>query len=370
MVRGKTLCMWLAGVVTLAFSAGGAFAQTCVPLTGQKLIIWHAGSLSTSFTALETAFTCQTGIAVSDNSAGSMDMLRQVTAGNVPCDIVAPADYLDIDLFLEPEGYANWDIRFAQDQMVLAYCLGSGATCGGASKLNTSLIGSGAFAPTGPADSTNIPTVAANWYQQIVGAGTPPAAPAVKGVTFGGSHLFLDPSGYKAPQIFNLAQQYYNVPNLYDLLLEHYLATPAASGSPSFKIGLNYDLALTYMHNAYASAKADSNYQYVSLPANINLGSPAFNSFYSQAVIVEPDLDGTDFVKLPASSTTWGITVLNNAPNPTAAVQFIQLLLGSTGQAEFNSVGPVPITPAVVSCGDAPYLPSALQSLVGPCTND
>ncbi len=281
-------------LLVLLMGASTAWSRSSAPLVpAQNIIVWHAGSLSTSFKALETAFTAQTGITVTDNSAGSLDIIRQISAGNVPADVVAPADYLDIDLFLEPTGYANWDIRFAQDQMVLAYCLaastGTGTTCGGTSKLSTTIAGSGNFAPTGPADSTNIPPVALNWYQQIVGTGTPPV-PTVAGVTFGGSHLYLDPSGYKAPMIFLLSQIYYNVPNLYDYFLGHYLATPAATGSPSFKIGLNYDLALTYMHNAYASSQSDPNYRYVSLPANINLGNPAYNSYYSKAVIQEPDV--------------------------------------------------------------------------------
>ena len=32
----------------------------------------------------------------------------------------------------------------------------------------------------------------------------------------------LDPSGYRADLIFRLADQLYQLPNLYDLLLEHY----------------------------------------------------------------------------------------------------------------------------------------------------
>jgi hypothetical protein len=32
---------------------------------------------------------------------------------------VAPADFLDIDLFLKPDGYADYDIKFAAAKMVL-----------------------------------------------------------------------------------------------------------------------------------------------------------------------------------------------------------------------------------------------------------
>ena len=45
---------------------------------------------------------------------GSVDAARQITAGGKPCDLYAPADYLDIDLFLKPAGYASFNIVFAQ----------------------------------------------------------------------------------------------------------------------------------------------------------------------------------------------------------------------------------------------------------------
>ena len=52
---------------------------------------------------------------------GSVDAGRQITAGGQACDLYAPADYLDIDLFMKPAGYANFDIVFAHGRMVLAY---------------------------------------------------------------------------------------------------------------------------------------------------------------------------------------------------------------------------------------------------------
>ena len=52
---------------------------------------------------------------------GSVDAGRQITAGGQACDLYAPADYLDIDLFMKSAGYANFNIVFAQGRMVLAY---------------------------------------------------------------------------------------------------------------------------------------------------------------------------------------------------------------------------------------------------------
>lgn len=97
-------------------------AQTTCQQPGvQQLIVYHAGSLSAAFGPVEQAFTCQTGVQVQDVTGGSVDLVRQVTAGGKPADIVASADYVDIDNFLKPAGAATYDILFACGRMVLAY---------------------------------------------------------------------------------------------------------------------------------------------------------------------------------------------------------------------------------------------------------
>ena len=121
-----SLLVLLAGVPTLAHALtcpGTGKLITCTQATGAVVDVWHAGSLSNAFSPTESQFCAQTGISVCDYSAGSLDMVRQVTAGAQPADVVAPADYLDIDLFLKAQGYADYDIRFAEGKMVLAYCL-------------------------------------------------------------------------------------------------------------------------------------------------------------------------------------------------------------------------------------------------------
>src|SRR5580698_3038256 len=98
-----------------------AQSQKCVPASNQQLIIYRAGSLTRAFAPLEAAFTCQTGIQVKDTAMGSVDAGRQITAGGQAADLYAPADYLDIDLFMKPAGYADFNIVFAQGRMVLGY---------------------------------------------------------------------------------------------------------------------------------------------------------------------------------------------------------------------------------------------------------
>jgi molybdate/tungstate transport system substrate-binding protein len=361
------LLVLLTGVPTLAHALtcpGNGKLITCTEANGAVVYVWHAGSLGNAFSPTESQFCAQTGISVCDYAAGSLDMVRQVTAGAQPADVVAPADYLDVDLFLKAKGYADYDIRFAEGKMVLAYCLGatSGGACAGTSKQSALIADTSAGAPTwGPPASptdNSIPNAVSSWYTLL----------SATGVTFGGSHLYLDPSGYRAPMIFRLAQSFYKVPNLYDSLLEHYIATPATTGTTqSFKLGAQYDYTLTYQNNAYITSLSDPNYRYVNLPDDINLGNSAKNYYYRQAVIVEPDLFGTGFVPLPASRVVWGVTVLKNAPNPDNAIKFLQFLLdpkNGTGQTNLQTDGPAPIAPAEVSRDDYRKLPDVLKPLV------
>src|ERR1700693_2259571 len=141
-------------VLTLSWTSS-AFPQNtnCVPPSDQRLIIYRAGSLTRAFQPLEKTFTCQTGIQVKDVSMGSVDAGRQITAGGQACDLYAPAVYLDIDLFMKPAGYANFDIVFAHGQIVLAYSASGAAT----KKLPP-------IAEAGSPPNA-IPKAAAKWYE-------------------------------------------------------------------------------------------------------------------------------------------------------------------------------------------------------------
>src|ERR1700691_3700543 len=133
-------------------AAAAAQATNCVPASNQQLIVYRAGSLTRAFAPLEEAFTCQTGIQVTDTAMGSVDAGRQITAGGQACDLYAPADYLDIDLFMKPARYANFDIVFAHGRMVLAYSASGLA----AKKLPTIAE---------PSPPKTIPKAIAKWYE-------------------------------------------------------------------------------------------------------------------------------------------------------------------------------------------------------------
>ena len=98
------------GGIACTLTCSRASANELCPGGQEEVIIFHAGSLTNVFTPLEREFVCQTGIQVIDCQGGSLDLARALTAGGYAADVYAPADYLDIDLFLKPGGYAEYNL--------------------------------------------------------------------------------------------------------------------------------------------------------------------------------------------------------------------------------------------------------------------
>ena len=318
-----------------------ASAQSACPSGSPQLIIYHAGSLTAAFSQVEKLYTQRTGVCVVDAAAGSVDAARRITAGKEPADIYASADDQDIDVLLKPASYADYNITFAQVAMVLAYTTSS-------RNAGTIVAANVAFNPP-----SQIPPVADDWYTQLAQAG----------VTIGGSNPFLDPSGYRADLIFQLAERKYGVPNLYDTLLQHYTLTRTGDA-----IGKNYDYQFIYEHSAYAAYLANTaGYRYARLPDDIGLSNPDLDDYYERTGIVIPGLHtkrSPNGVRIPATRTRWGLTIMKNAPNPGNAIQFLQLLFGPEGVAIQRETGPEPISPPLVSRSDYHELPAALRNLV------
>jgi molybdate/tungstate transport system substrate-binding protein len=281
-------------VFTVGLLSFAGTASAACPAGAPQLIIYHAGSLTAAFSAVEALFSQQTGVCVSDVSAGSVDAARRITTGQEPCDIFASADFEDIDLLLKPAGFADYDILFGQGGMVLAYTTNS---------KNAATIAESDTAFNPP---TSIPAVAGDWYTQLMQSG----------VTIGGSHPFLDPSGYRADLIFRLASRLYQVPNLYDLLLGHYAVIKANDA-----LGTTYDYQIIYQHSALAAYNADAtkSYRYAMLPDELSLSDPELNGHYREAAITIPGLglpDSDTTVTIPGDESGLGFDNLEERRQP------------------------------------------------------
>ena len=338
------------GAVLFSVFTASAEAQmkNCVPQSSQQLIIYRAGSLTRAFEPLKQMFTCQTGIQITDVAMGSVDAARQITAGGQKADIYAPADYLDIDLLMKPAGYADFTIVFAHGRMVLAYSA-NGVAAKGLPPIAHS--GSRPFHPP-----HSIPMATENWYEILT----------MPGVTIGGGHPFLDPGAYRGPMIFQLAEAFYKVPNLYNDLLKHEVIT--GSDPTGTALGRVFDFQFTYEHNARETARTNSDYQYVDLPDEINMSDSSKDAFYRQnAVVAIPGLgtpQSARTVQIPGAHVAWGITVLKAAPNKENALKFLLLLLSPTGKELLQEHGPDPVSPALVSASDFGKVPPTMRPFV------
>jgi molybdate/tungstate transport system substrate-binding protein len=344
MSKGSRQSLVLALALVIPWGTGEASAQT---QQANQLNVCHAGSVSGAFAQVEDQLKLEDpGITIWDFSGGSLDLARQLANGLRQCDVYAAADYVDINALLKPAGLAEYTIVFAQGRMVLTY-LASNPNAKG-------IAGSGNFNPP-----KKIPDASPDWYRVLL---TP-------GVKIGGVHPYLDPGSYRSHLIFQLAQLYYKVPNLYNDLLKHYTAFSLSDSKPgmSNEIASGSDFQFSYEHSAQAAASKNPDYRYLYLPDSVDLSNPAKNSYYSNSAIVVPGLGlpGTaPSVSIPATRVAWGITILSKAPNRDNAIKFLRLLLGNMGASALASNGPVPVTPAVVSASDYLKLPTSLKPLV------
>ena len=199
-----------------------------------KLVMFHAGSLSVPFEAMEKAFEAKyPKVDLQREAAGSQACARKITDLKKPCDIMASADYKVIDKLIIP-GSADWNIRFATNQLVLCYTDKSKF----AKEVN-----------------------AKNWYEIL----------QKKGVVWGHSDPNLDPCGYRSLMVLQLAERYYKMPGLYDKMIANRPkenVRPKSVELVSLLQTGNMDYAWEYL-----SVAVQHGLKYVLLPDEINLGN-------------------------------------------------------------------------------------------------
>ncbi len=292
-----------------------------------KLTIFHAGSLSVPFAAMEKTFEAKyPKVDIQREAGGSTKMARLISEVGKPADIMASADYVVIDKNLIPK-FATWNVRFASNQLVLCYT--------DKSKF---------------ADEIN----ADNWYEIL----------QRKGVVWGHSDPNLDPCGYRSLMVMQLAAKYYDKPDLYEKLLANrpeQNVRPKSVELISLLQSGNMDYAWEYL-----SVAVQHKLKYVVLNDHINLGNYKMTPFYKEAkVTVTGNKPGTTIERV-GKSITYGITMLNDAPNKEAAEAFLQYLFDPKGGLEvLKSMGQPPLDPVRVPTEEMKKeLPESLQSLV------
>jgi len=303
-------------------------ALATLPATAaQKVIIFHAGSLTVPLAEIEKRFeAANPGIDVLREAGGSTKMARMISELNKPADIMASADYKVIDKTLIPD-YAEWNIRFATNQLVLCYTDQSRY----AGEVNDK-----------------------NWHEIL----------QRNDVVWGHSDPNLDPCGYRSLMVLQLAEKYYNSPGLYDRLIAN---RPQKNVRPKsvelvalLKTG-NMDYAWEYL-----SVAVQHGLKHVKLDDHINLGNYKFDDFYRQATVKVTGKKPGTWITRTGKSCTYGITLIKGAPNPSGAVRFLEFMLAADGGLKvLNDMGQPPFVPARVSSTPVQSsLPANLSKLV------
>lgn len=275
------------------------------------VIIFHAGSLTVPLAVMEKAFeAAYPDIDIMREGGGSRKCARKISDLHKPCDIMASADFSVIDRMLIP-GYASWNIRFATNQMVLCYTDKS------------------AFANEVGLDS---------WTDVL----------RHKGVVWGHSDPNLDPCGYRALMVLQLAEKFLKKPGLYDRLLAN---RPLANVRPK-AVELVAMLESGVMDYAweYRSVAVQHRLKFLTLPDEINLSSYAMEPFYKEAQVAVSGKKPGEKITLSGKSITYGVTLLDKAPHREAAIMFLNYMLDPEGGLQIlKNMGQPPIIPARVA---------------------
>lgn len=256
------------------------------------LIIYHAGSLSVPFEALEKEFeTLHPGVDVKRTPGGSRTVARKVTELGDKVDILCSADYTVIDTLVMPE-YADWNALFAENSMVIMYSKDS------------------KFADEITSD---------NWYEIMV----------KDGVNFGHSEPNADPCGYRSVLLFQLAEKYYKVDGLNEQLInarkDKNIRPKSVELIAMLETG-ELDYAFEYESVAMQHSKMNSDLKYIKLPVDINLSSIEYKDFYSKATI---DLDGAEpgtTITKKGQPIVYSLTMPKTGENNKVALEFLNFL--------------------------------------------
>jgi molybdate/tungstate transport system substrate-binding protein len=280
-----------------------------------------------------------------------------VTEINEKIDLLLVADYLLIPRMMyatkmpnTTENFADYYVRFATNELVLAYA-------------NHSKY----------ADEIN----ADNWYSILVRPD----------VTLGLGNPQVATIGYEALTAIQLAENYYGDQSLFHNLItanieppitsiqdgSNYTITVPVTQNPigdklklrSSEVGLitlldsgNLDYCLIYLSNA-----KQYGFNYIELPDEINMGSPQHESDYEKVqVVYEHQRFASISLDRAGETIYYGLTIPKNAPNPDLAEEFVKFLLYGKGKEDFNSLYHPVFDPSLTDNFQA--LPESLQQIV------
>ena len=257
----------------------------------RTLTVYNAGSLARPIRAALDSFASREGITIEQESAGSLETARKLTELRRTPDIIALADEDIFARVLSP-GHVDWHARFARNRIVIAYT-----------------------------DRSN--------FAEEMNLGSWRSILLRDRVEVGRSDPDLDPAGYRALLVHQLAERHYGEPGLAARLLA---AAPQRNVRPKEVelTGLLQAGELDYIWT-YESVAQAAGLRYVTLPERIDLGTPAESAFFAGAAVRVAGGAPGETLEMRGRPITYALSVPRGAPHPRLAIRAASFLLSAEG---------------------------------------
>jgi molybdate/tungstate transport system substrate-binding protein len=306
------------------------FSISLSALAKNKIIVFHAGSLSVPFERISKAFEKDNpNYIVIREASGSRMAARKIADLHKPCDVMASADYSVIDNLLRSTNNAKFNALFATNSMAIVFTDKSRY----ANKINQK-----------------------NW----------PLILLKKGVIVGHSNPNDDPCGYRAMLTAKLAEKYYGINGFFKRLFgypDYYKAGMENKSKVVVRPKETDLIALLQMHSIdyiflYKSVAIQHKLRYIELPEQVSLSNKKYSDFYRTVSFkVDGKKPGT-FITKVGSPMVYGITIPQNSNSPAnreAARKFVDFVLSKKGLDIIKSCGQGVVLPPEIK-GDASIL--------------
>ncbi|MFZ0514693.1 MAG: extracellular solute-binding protein [Candidatus Nitrosopolaris sp.] len=275
-------------------------AQATVTSAGDVNVLYAGSLISVMETKIGPAFS-HLGYDYRGEGHGSIQDANMIIDGQRFPDVFISVGEKPIAKLIDNNpSLAKWYLGFASDELVIAY------------------NPKGHFA----ADFEKAKTGSIPWYQVL----------AKPGIKFLRSDPLLDPKGCYTVIATKLAGILYHNSSLSSSILE---------GERNQDQVRPEELLLTLLETgeadaipAYKHEAIERGFPFISLPPQINLGDPAFASYYKQASCTQLDRSLT-FGKL----IVFDITIPNTVRNTEGAIQFVKFLFSDQGKKIFENDG-------------------------------
>jgi molybdate/tungstate transport system substrate-binding protein len=286
-----------------------------------ELVLLHAGSLSVPFRELSELFKKRNpGVTVLAEAAGSRDTARKVSDLDRACDVLGSADYKVVQNLLIP-GHARFNIRFATNEMTIAYT----------------------------DRSRHAAEISATSWPEIL---------LRDGVAFGRADPNRDPCGYRTEMLFQLAERHHKRPHLAQRLRakdgQRFIRPKETDLLALLEVG-----EIDYLF-IYRSVAVQHRLKHLVLPAAISLRDPALADKYRTASVRVTGKRPGEQITRVGEPIVYSVTIPLKAPNPKLAEAYLALLLSPEGRALMKRNGQQPL-PAPLLDG-AKHLPASLKS--------